>query len=66
MYTTNQILIVLYNYIQSRDNLEKIRIEQKEKYLGILFLLTLMVGFLYFQKKDIVLGLQLGLFLTLL
>lgn len=65
MYLTNQILMALYSYIQFMIKSEEIRIEKKEKYHGLAFLITLVVGLFYFQQKDVILGLQLGLFLTL-
>lgn len=65
MYLTSQILILLYNYIQCLIKSEKIKIEKREKYFGLVFLIVLIIGLSYLQKKDVFLGLQIGLFLTL-
>jgi len=59
-YLTYQILIAIY-LIKS----EKKRIEKREKYFGLAFLITLVLGLSYFKKEDVILGLQLGLFLTI-
>ena len=65
MYLSNQILFVIFNYIQSVINSEKIKIEKREKYFVLAFLIALIVGLLYFQKEDVILGLQAGLLISL-
>jgi hypothetical protein len=47
MYLTSQILIVLYNYIQCLVKSEKIKIEKREKYFGLTFIITIIIGLLY-------------------
>lgn len=65
MYLTSQILIVIFKYFKILIQSENIRIEKKDKYFGLAFFVVLLLGFLYFQKKDVILGLQIGLLITL-
>jgi len=65
MYLTSQILIAIFKYFKNLIQSENIRIEKNDKYFGLAFFVVLIIGFLYFQKKDVILGLQIGLLITL-
>lgn len=66
MYFTYQVLITWYTTIKLLLKSEEFRIEKKEKLYGLGFLITLVLGWAYFEQQDVLLGLQLGLFVTLL
>jgi len=65
MYLTSQILIVILKYFKNLIQSEQLIVEKNDKYFGLAFSVLLIIGFLYFQKKDVILGLQLGLLITL-
>lgn len=65
-FLTYQVLIILFNYIQSLIKSEKFSLEKNEKYFVLAFIVALVVGLSFFQKEDVLTGLKVGLFMSVM
>lgn len=63
---TNQVLIILFNFIKSIIKSEKFNLEKKDKYYVLAFIVALVIGLSYFQKEDVFTGLKAGFIISLL
>jgi len=63
---TNQVMNTVFNYIQSLKKSERYILEKKEKYFVFSFIIALIIGFAFFQKDDVLLGLKAGFIISLL
>jgi hypothetical protein len=64
LFLTYSVIVILYNYIQSKIKSEEFTLEKKDKYYLISFVIALVLGFLFFQKEDVLLGLKAGLIIS--
>lgn len=54
LFLTYSVIVILYNYIQSKIKTDEFTLEKKEKYFLISFVIALVIGFIFFQKEDVV------------
>ncbi len=64
LFLTYSVIVILYNYIQSKIKSEEFTLEKKDKYFLISFVIALVLGLLFFQKEDVFLGLKAGLIIS--
>ena len=64
LFLTYSVIVILYNYIQSKIKSEEFTLEKKDKYFLISFVFALVLGLLFFQKEDVLLGLKAGLIIS--
>lgn len=64
LFLTYSVIVILYNYIQSKIKTDEFTLEKKEKYFLISFVIALVLGFIFFQKEDVFLGIKAGLIIS--